>query len=153
MIRQEGDLETRIKSDAVAALKAGDKRRRAALNTFVAALKKERIDAGKQPNEAEELAALRREHKRRLETAEVYHQGGRADLAEQETYEAELLAAYMPAEFSPEALQAIVDEAIAQTGAGSPKEMGKVMGIVMAKVAGRADGGAVNALVRARLGG
>ena len=59
----------------------------------------------------------------------------------------------MPAELSPEALQAIVDEAIAQTGAASPKEMGKVMGVVMAKVAGRADGGAVNALVRARLGG
>ena len=59
----------------------------------------------------------------------------------------------MPAELSPEALQAIVDEAIAQTGAASPKEMGKVMGIVMGKVAGRADGGAVNALVRARLGG
>ena len=153
MIRQEGDVEARIKSDAVAALKAGDKRRRATLNTFVAALKKERIDAGKEPSEAEELAVLRREHKRRLEAAEVYHQGGRSDLAEQENYEVELLAAYMPEELSPEALQAIVDEAIAQTGAGSPKEMGKVMGVVMAKVAGRADGGAVNALVRARLGG
>jgi uncharacterized protein len=153
VIRQEGDLEARIKSDAVAALKAGDKRRRAALNGLVAALKKERIDAGKQPGEAEELVALRREHKRRLEAAEVYHQGGRAELAEQETYEAELLAAYMPAELSPAALQAIVDEAIAQTGAASPKEMGKVMGAVMAKVAGRADGAAVNALVRARLGG
>jgi uncharacterized protein YqeY len=146
-------VEARIKSDAVAALKAGDKRRRTALSTFVAALKKERIDAGKQPGEAEELAVLRREHKRRLEAAEVYDQGGRADLAEQEKYEVELLAAYMPAELSPEALQAIVDEAIAQTGAASPKEMGKVMGIVMGKVAGRADGGAVNALVRARLGG
>jgi hypothetical protein len=153
VIRQEGDTEARIKSDAVAALKAGDKRRRIALSTFVAALKKERIDAGKQPGEAEELAVLRREHKRRLEAAEVYDQGGRADLAEQEKYEVELLAAYMPAELSPEALQAIVDEAIAQTGAASPKEMGKVMGVVMAKVAGRADGGTVNALVRARLGG
>jgi len=153
VIRQEGDVEARIKSDAVAALKAGDKRRRTALSTFVAALKKERIDAGKQPSEAEELAVLRREHKRRLEAAEVYHQGGREDLAEQEKYEVELLAAFMPAELSPEALQAIVDEAIAQTGAASPKEMGKVMGVVMAKVAGRADGGTVNALVRARLGG
>ena len=153
MIRVAGALEERIKADTVVALKAGDKQRTQALRLLTAALKKERIDAGKQPSEAEELAVLRREHKRRLEAAEVYHQGGREDLAEQEKYEVELLAAFMPAELSPEALQAIVDEAIAQTGAASPKEMGKVMGIVRGKVAGRADGGAVNALVRARLGG
>ena len=153
MIREAGALEERIKADTVTALKAGDSRRTQALRLLTAALKKERIDAGTAPDEAAELVVLKRERKRRIEAAELYDGAGRAELAAQERYEEELIAAYLPPELSDEELAAIVDETIAETGAASAKDMGKVMGAVMKKVAGRADGGLVNRLVRGRLGG
>jgi hypothetical protein len=152
-MRELGKIETRIKEDATAALKAGDRRRREALTQFVAALKKERIDSRKDPTEADELVVLKRERKRRAEALELYEQAGRTDLADQERFEAELLAAYMPEELSSDELAGMVDEAIAATGAASPKEMGKVMARLMPKVAGRADGKVVSDLVRAKLGG
>ena len=152
MIREAGALEERIKADTVVALKAGDQRRTQALRLLTAALKKERIDAGATPDEAAELVVLKRERKRRLEAADLYDKAGRADLAGQERYEEALIAVYLPAELGDDELAAIVEAAIAETGASSSKEMGKVMGVVMKKVAGRADGGAVNRLVRERLG-
>jgi hypothetical protein len=152
-MRELGAIEQRIKDDAMAALKEGDKRRREALNQFVAALKKERIDSRRDPTEADELVILKRERKRRAEAIELYEQAGRQDLVDQERYEADLIAAYMPEELSEEALAALVDEAIAATGAASPKEMGKVMAHLMPKVAGRADSKALSALVRTKLGG
>jgi len=152
-MRELGAIEQRIKDDATAALKAGDRRRREALSQIVAALKKERIDSRKDPTEADELVVLKRERKRRAEALELYEQAGRQDLADQERFEAELLALYMPEELSADELAVLVDEAIATTGAASPKEMGKVMAQLMPKVAGRADGKALSALVRTRLGG
>jgi uncharacterized protein YqeY len=152
-MRELGAIEQRIKDDAVAALKAGDRRRREALSQFVAALKKERIDSRKDPTEADELVVLKRERKRRAEALEVYEQAGRADLADQERFEADLLAAYMPEELPADELAAMVDAAIAATGAASPREMGKVMALLMPKVAGRADGKALSDLVRGKLGG
>jgi hypothetical protein len=152
MIRAAGALEERIKADTVVALKAGDQRRTQALRLLTAALKKERIDAGVAPDEAAELVVLKRERKRRVEAADLYDTAGRTDLAEQERYEESLIAVYLPAELDDDELAAIVDAAIAETGAASPREMGKVMGVVMKKVAGRADGGAVDRLVRSRLG-
>jgi uncharacterized protein YqeY len=152
-MRELGALEQRIKDDATAALKAGDRRRREALSSFVAALKKERIDSRKQPTEADELAVLNRERKRRVEARELYEQAGRGELAAQEGYEEELLASYMPEELSAAELERLVDEAIAATGAASPREMGRVMGHLMPRIAGRADGKTLSALVRARLGG
>jgi len=152
-MRELGTIEQRIRDDATAALKAGDKRRRQALTQIVAALKKERIDSRKDPTEADELAVLKRERKRRLEALALYEQAGRQDLADQERYEAELLAAYMPEELSSEELAALVDAAIAATGAACVKEMGKVMAQLMPQVAGRADGKAVSELVRSKLGG
>jgi uncharacterized protein YqeY len=152
-MRELGAIEQRVKDDATAALKAGDRRRREALSQVVAALKKERIDSRKDPSEADEIVVLKRERKRRAEALELYEQAGRTDLADQERYEAELLAAYLPEELSADALAALVDETIAATGAASPKEMGKVMSALMPKVAGRADGKALSDLVRARLGG
>jgi len=152
-MRELGRIETRIKDDATAALKAGDRRRRAALSQIVAALKKERIDSRKDPTETDELVVLKRERKRRAEALELYEQAGRADLADQERFEAELLAAYMPEELSADELAGLVDEAIAATGAASPKEMGKVMGQLMPRVAGRADGKLLSELVRTKLGG
>jgi uncharacterized protein YqeY len=153
MIRVAGALEERIKADTVVALKAGDKQRTQALRLLTAALKKERIDAGKTPDEAEEIVVLKRERKRRLEAAEIYAGAGRDELAARERYEEELIVVYLPAELGDDELAAIVDETIAETGAATPRDMGKVMGAVMKKVAGRADGGQVNRLVRSRLGG
>ena len=152
MIRTEGAIEERIKADTVVALKAGDKQRTQALRLFTAALKKERIDAGATPDEAGEIVVLKRERKRRLEAAELYDKAGRDDLAAKERYEEELVAGYLPEEFAADALAAIVDQTIAEMGAVTPKDLGKVVGAVMKKVAGRADGGLVNRLVRSRLG-
>ena len=153
MIRTEGAIEERIKADTVVALKAGDKQRTQALRLFTAALKKERIDAGATPDEVGEIVVLKRERKRRLEAAELYDKAGRDDLAAKERYEEEIVAGYLPEEFADDALAAIVDQTITEMGAATPKDMGKVMGAVMKKVAGRADGTLVNRLVRGRLGG
>ena len=153
MIRVAGALEERIKADTVAALKAGDKQRTQALRLLTAALKKARIDAGKTPDEAAEIVVLQRERKRRLEAAELYDGAGRDELAARERYEEELIVVYLPEELGDDELAALVDETIAEMGAGTPSDMGKVMGAVMKKVAGRADGALVNRLVRSRLGG
>lgn len=152
-MRELGAIEQRIRDDAVAALKAGDKRRREACSSFVAALKKERIDSRRQPTEADELTVLKRERKRRAEAILVYEQAGRTDLVDQERYEEELLKGYMPEELTEAELQALVDDAVAATGAVTPRDMGKVMGWLKPKVAGRADGKTLSDLVRARLGG
>lgn len=152
-MRELGAIEQRIRDDAVAALKAGDKRRREACSSFVAALKKERIDSRRQPTEADELTVLKRERKRRAEAILVYEQAGRTDLVDQERYEEDLLKGYMPEELTGAELQALVDDAVAATGAVTPRDMGKVMGWLKPKVAGRADGKTLSDLVRARLGG
>jgi uncharacterized protein YqeY len=152
-MRELGAIEQRIKDDATAALKAGDKRRREALSSFVAALKKERIDSRKDPSEADELVVLKRERKRRAEAIELYEQAGRDELAEQERFEERLLASYMPEGLGEDELSRLVDEAVAATGAASPNQMGLVMKALMPKVAGRADGKVLSDMVRARLGG
>ena len=152
-MREPGAIEARMKKDCNAALKAGDKRRREALNVLIAALKKERIDSGKRPSETDELVVLKRERKRRVEAMEIYLQAGRTELAEKEKFEDTLLAEYLPEELTADELGKLVDEAIAATGAASPKEMGKVMGHLMPRVAGRADGKVLSDLVRGRLGG
>ena len=114
-----------------------------ALRLIVNELQKAAKDDG-----GDELEVLQRERKRRLEAAEAYRDGGRADLAEAEEQEAELIAAYMPEQLSDEELGAIVGDAVAESGASSPKEMGKVMALVMPKVKGRADGKRVSAAVK-----
>ena len=152
-MRELGAIEQRIKDDGIAALKAGDKRRREACGSFVAALKKERIDSRKEPTEADELTILKRERKRRAEAIALYDEAGRQDLADQERYEEELLKSYMPEELSDAELEELVDEAVAATDAVTPKDMGKVMGWLKPKVAGRADGKKLSDMVRERLGG
>jgi len=152
-MRELGTIEQRIKGDATAALKAGDKRRREALNSFVAALKKERIDSRTQPTEADELMVLKRERKRRVEAMELYDENGRQDLGDRERFEEGLLEAYMPEELTDAELEELVDEAVAATDAVTSRDMGRVMGWLKPKVAGRADGKKLSDLVRERLGG
>ena len=128
------------------AMKAQEKQRVGALRLVLSELQK----AAKEGSD-DELAVLRRERKRRLEAASQFRDGGRPELAEQEEAEAELIAGYMPAELSDEELDAIVAAAIAETGAASPKDMGQVMKVVMAKSGGRVDGKRASSRVREAL--
>jgi uncharacterized protein YqeY len=100
----------------------------------------------------EEIAVLRREHKRRVEAAASFREGEREDDARREEDEGRIIEAYLPAALGEDELLAIVDAAIAATGATSPRELGAVMKIVVGQVAGRADGKTVSTLVRGRLG-
>jgi uncharacterized protein len=132
-----------IQADVKDAMKAGEKQRVHALRLVVSELQK----AAKE-NGGDELEVLQRERKRRFEAAEAYRDGGRTDLAEAEEHEAELIAGYMPEQLSDEELNAIVGDAVAESGATSPKEMGKVMALVMPQVKGRADGKRVSNAVK-----
>jgi uncharacterized protein len=139
-------LLERVQDDVTAALKAGDRERVHALRLIVSELQKAAKDRS-----ADELQVLQRERKRRLEAAEAYRDGGREDRASAEEREAKIISSYMPAQLSDDELQAIVGDAVAESGAASPKEMGKVMSLVMAKVQGRADGKRVSEFVREKL--
>ena len=137
-----------VQQDTHAALKAGERDRVAALRMVADALQKERKRGGD-----DELAVLRRERKRRLEAAEAYRDGGSADRAEAEEAEAREIERYLPAELSDAELGGLVDAAIAESGATAAGDIGKVMGALMPKVDGRADGKRVSAAVRERLTG
>ncbi|MBU6336569.1 MAG: GatB/YqeY domain-containing protein [Acidobacteria bacterium] len=137
-----------VQDDVKAAMKAGDRERVAALRLILSELQK-----AEKEGDDDELAVLRRERKRRHEAATAYREAGRAELAEAEESEAAVIEEYLPAELSDEELAAIVDGAIAQTGAESPADMGQVMKAAMAKVDGRADGGRVSGMVKERLAG
>lgn len=137
----------RIRADINAAAKARDRERASALRLILDALQQE-IRFGK----GDEVALLRKEHKRRLEAAEAFAKGGREESAAKERFEAELIESYLPAQLSDEQLAALVDEAIAETGATDLKQMGQVIGAVIAKAGGGADGGRISKVVKERLG-
>jgi uncharacterized protein len=140
-------LIEKVKSDTASALKSGDKDRVQALRLITNELQK----AAKESSDGDETAVLQRERKRRLEAAQAYADAGRDDLASGERREAEIIEEYMPEQLSDEELHAIVGDAVAESGATSPKEIGKVMSLVMPKVQGRADGKRVSAAVREKL--
>lgn len=140
-------LADAVKSDLTTAMKAGEKDRVGTLRLVLSELQK----AAKEGSD-DELAVLRRERKRRLESAAAFRDGGRGELADAEEAEARIIEGYLPAELSDDELGAIVRDAVAETGASSPKDMGAVMKAAMAKTAGRADGKRVSALVRETLG-
>ena len=125
------------------AMKAGDKERVGALRLVLSELQKDAKDGG-----TDELAVLRRERKRRLEAAEQFRDAGRTELADGEEAEARIIERYLPTELDDSELDAIVQAAIAETGARDPKDMGQVMKAVMAKAGGRADGKRASARVR-----
>jgi uncharacterized protein YqeY len=132
-----------VKQDVASALRAGEKERVGALRLVLSELQK----AAKEGKD-DELAVLRRERKRRLESATAFRDAGRAELADGEEAEARIIEAYLPAELGDDELRAIVAAAVAETGAQSPKDMGQVMKAAMALVDGRADGKRVSTLVR-----
>jgi uncharacterized protein YqeY len=135
-----------VQADTREAMKAGERDRVGALRMVANALQ---LDA--KEGTGDEVAVLRRERKRRLEAAEAYRDGGSPDRAAAEELEAEIIQAYLPVELSDEELTVLVDAAIAESGASAPQDMGRVMGAVMPKVDGRADGKRVSAIVRERL--
>jgi uncharacterized protein len=139
-------LLNQVQDDVKDAMKARDRERVHALRLIADALQKAEKDNGGDPVEV-----LQRERKRRLEAAEAYREGGRAEAAEAEEREAEIIASYMPEQLSDEELHAIVGDAVAESGASSPQEMGKVMSVVMPNVKGRADGKRVSAAVKEML--
>jgi uncharacterized protein len=141
----ESTLE-RVQADTHVAMKAGERERVAALRLIADALQKDAKQGG-----GDEVAVLRRERKRRLEAAEAYRKGGSAERADAEEAEAREIERYLPAELSDEELAALVDSAISDSGASEAGDMGKVMGSLMPKVGGRADGKRVSAAVRERL--
>jgi uncharacterized protein len=136
-----------IRADVTAAMKAGDRDRVKALRLLLSEVQKDAKEGG-----ADEQAVLRRERKRRREAEAAYREAGREDLAAGETYEAKVIDEYLPAELSEAELDALVASAVAETGAASPRDMGKVIKHVMAAAGGRADGRTVSTKVKEALG-
>jgi uncharacterized protein YqeY len=135
-----------VKQDLHSAMRSGEKDRVGAMRLVLSELQKAAKEGGD-----DELAVLRRERKRRLESASAFRGAGRDELAEGEEAEARIIETYLPAELSDDRLRAIVAAAVAETGAQSQKEMGQVMKVAMAAADGRADGKRVSALVREAL--
>ena len=146
-------LKERLTEDMKSAMKGAEKQRLSTIRMAQAAIKQREVDERIALDDAQVLAVLEKMIKQRKESIVQFEQGGRTDLAAQERAEIELLQTYMPAQLSPAELDTLIRDAIAASGAVSVKEMGKVMGIVKSKAAGRADMGAVSARIKAALGG
>lgn len=145
-------LKGRIQDDTRNALKAGDKDRLKVLRLMTAAVKQVEIDERRDLSDADVVGILNKMVKQRRDSIAQYVQGERQDLAEVEAAEIEVIERYLPEQLADDEIERLIDEAISQSGAASVRDMGKVMGIVKAKAAGRADMGAVGARVKARLG-
>lgn len=137
----------RVREDTKAAMKAGERERVGTLRMLTSALQQDEKEG-----EGDAIAVLQRERKKRVEAAEAFESGGRDDRAAAERSEAELIESYLPEQVSDAELAELIDAAVEATGAGSAKEMGRVIGAVMAEVKGRADGKRVSTMVRERLG-
>ena len=144
-------LIAEIKSQLEDAMREGDAERRDALRLILASLQGAEKDLLRPLSEDEELQVLQRERKKRIEAAEAFRGGGREEQAQKEEAELAVLEEFMPEPLSEEELERIVDDAIAENGATSLREMGRVMADVMPQIAGRADGSAVSQLVREKL--
>jgi len=149
----ESTLKATVQREMHEALKAGDKIRLGALRMLSAAITNREKEVRHELSDDEVREVAVREVKRRTESIEAFEKGGRADLVQKETTEREVLSAYAPVPLSDAEVDALIDEAIATTGASGPGDMGKVMGLVMGKAKGKVDGTAVQARVRARLRG
>ena len=142
-----------IQKDMVAAMKAKDEARLGAIRMIKTALKKHEIDSMKPLDEATEIQLMNTLIKQRRESAELFHKGGREELAAKEEAEIKLIEAYLPAAPSEAEIEAAVTEAMAETGANSPKQMGAVMKAAQAKLIGkRVDGKVLSELVKKKLG-
>ncbi len=141
-------LKEKIQQDIKTALKAGDSKKRTLLGMVSAAIKNKEIEKRSELSDDEVIAVVASEIKKRKDSVEQFKKGGRQELAEGEKKEAEMLMAYMPEQMSEEDVRAEVKKTIAETGTKDIKEMGKVIGAVMAKVKGKADGQLVSRMVK-----
>ena len=147
------DLKSKLQSDLNDAIKSRNTVVAETIRMVLSAITNEEV-AGKEKKElsdAEVITVLTREAKKRREAAEAFEQGGRADRAAAERAEGEVIAGYLPEQLSEEDLNKLIAETIAAVGASGPADMGKVMGALKAKVAGKADGALVSTLVKAAL--
>jgi uncharacterized protein YqeY len=147
------DLRSRINEDVKVAMKAREAERLGTLRLLTAALKQREVDERITLDDAGVISVIEKMLKQRKDSIAQYEQAGRQDLAEVEKRETAILQSYLPQQFSEAELGAVVEEALAASGASAPADMGKVMAIVKPRVAGRADMGKVSAMVKARLAG
>jgi uncharacterized protein len=141
-------IAERVKNDLTTAMKAGERERVGALRLVLSELQK-----AAKAGDPDEVGVLRRERKRRQESARAFRDGGRGELAAAEDAEAELIRGYLPAEMGDEELTSLVADAVRASGADGPRDMGKVMKLIMPAVGGRAEGRRVSEKVREVLGG
>ncbi len=146
-------LKDTLQQDMKAAMRAADKRRLGVIRLINAAIKQREVDQRIELDDTQVIAVLDKMAKQRRESIEQYEKAGRQDLAEQEAFELEILKAYLPEQLSDTDIDAMIEAAIAATGAASMKDMGKVMGQLKDKLAGRADMAAVSGELKARLSG
>ena len=144
-------LKEQITEDMKSAMKAGDKDRLKVVRLILAAIKQVEIDKRIELDDAAVLGVLEKMVKQRRDSVEQFQKGNRNDLADIELAEIEVLEEYLPEQLSDAELGALVDEVISTTGAESIRDMGKVMGAIKSQAAGRADMGAVGAMVKAKL--
>jgi uncharacterized protein YqeY len=146
-------LKERITEDMKTAMRSGEKDRLAVIRLLQAAIKQREVDERIVLDDAQITSVLEKMIKQRKESIVAFEKGARADLVAKESAEIAVLVPYLPAQLSDADLDSLIAEAIAATGAASIKDMGKVMGIVKAKAAGKVDMGAVGARIKTRLGG
>lgn len=144
-------LADRLAGDMRKAMLARDALRVSTIRLARAAMQNAAIERGRDLTDEEVIEVLHREIRRRREAIEAYEKGGRDDLVQKETLELAILTEYVPAPLSPDELRAVVMDAIVQAKANDARDIGRVMALVMPKVKGRADGSAVNQMVRALL--
>ncbi len=147
-----GNLKTRINDAVKQAMRAGDKPRVAALRLLTAAIKQREVDERTELDDEQIVALLSKQVKQRQESIQQYEQHARADLADKERYEIGILEEFLPQPLDQNDVEALIQEAIRETGASGMQDMGKVMGILRPKLQGRADMGAASARVKALLG-
>jgi len=145
-------LKQRIQEEMKAAMKGGEKRRLGIIRLVLAAIKQREVDERIELDDTQILAVLDKMVKQRRDSFEQFEKAGRTELAEQEQFEIGVLQEYLPEALSDDEIISLIDQAIASTGAASIRDMGKLMGQLKPKLQGRADMGAVSALIRKKLG-
>jgi uncharacterized protein YqeY len=146
-------LKTKITDDMKAAMKARDAERLSAIRLILAAIKQIEVDERKGLTDPEVVSVIERMIKQRRDSIAQFQSAGRKDLVDKETFELDLLSSYLPKQLSDQDIASEIAAVLAQTGAQGASDMGKVMGLLKGKLAGRADMGKVSALVKAKLAG
>jgi len=146
-------LKDKLQQDMKDALRGGDKRSLGVIRLILAAIKQREVDERIELDDVQVTSVLDKMTKQRRDSLEQYQKAGRDDLADQETFELEILKSYLPEQLGDAEIDVLIDEAIQTCGANSMKDMGKVMGQLKAKLQGRADMGAVSGRIKDRLSG